>query len=210
MFWDISEVQADKRVQRINHRDPGAALKIAASMNCFISDPKPGLRAILCIGSDRSTGDALGPLVGSRLASLGLARTIVMGTLAEPVHALNLEDKIQALDQKGCNPIIAVDACLGRLETIGLIEIGAGPLLPGAGVKKKLPPVGQAYLSGIVNIGGMMEQMVLQSTRLYTVVTMADVIARGLHLFLTPSRGAARDDRFHRTFIPRPGSAPKF
>ena len=54
----------------------------------------------LCIGSDRVTGDALGPLVGSRLAQYeahppcGSKKTgiEVYGTLALPVHALNLNE----------------------------------------------------------------------------------------------------------------------
>jgi hypothetical protein len=34
-----------------------------------------------CIGSDRSTGDALGPLVGQRLERLGHPREGIIGTL---------------------------------------------------------------------------------------------------------------------------------
>ena len=76
--------------------------------------------------------------------------------------------------------MIAVDASLGKPGSVGLIEVGRGPLMPGAGVNKKLPPVGHIYLSGIVNLGGFMEQMVLQSTRLFHVFEIAMVIARGL------------------------------
>ena len=68
---------------------------------------------------------------------------------------------------------------------MGLIEVGRGPLMPGAGVNKHLPPVGQIYLSGIVNIGGFMEQMVLQSTRLHHVLEIARVMAEGLQQALT-------------------------
>lgn len=187
MIPDAGPVQPNGPVHRVNHRHPQAVLIIASRLSYILPNPGQKPRAILCIGSDRSTGDALGPLVGSRLASLELPRpTIIMGTLAEPVHALNLFAKTQELGNRGCAQIIAVDACLGRPETIGLVEIGTGPLHPGAGVKKKLPPVGQAYLSGIVNTGGAMEQLVLQSTRLYTVITLAEVIAGALHLFLAP------------------------
>ncbi len=76
--------------------------------------------------------------------------------------------------------MIAVDASLGKPGSVGLIEVGKGPLMPGAGVNKKLPPVGHIYLSGIVNLGGFMEQMVLQSTRLYHVLEIAMVISNGL------------------------------
>ena len=53
--------------------------------------------AFACIGTDRSTGDALGPLVGQRLLKLGFDRTPVIGTLEEPLHALNLEERLLPL-----------------------------------------------------------------------------------------------------------------
>ena len=43
----------------------------------------------LCIGTDRATGDALGPLVGSYLLKNGLEN--VYGTVDEPVHAEKFE-----------------------------------------------------------------------------------------------------------------------
>ena len=41
----------------------------------------------LCIGTDRSTGDSLGPLIGSRLEAEGIGDVVVIGTLEHPVHA---------------------------------------------------------------------------------------------------------------------------
>ena len=49
---------------------------------------------ILCIGSDRSTGDSLGPLVGHELNKYHLNNITVYGTLEDPVHAANLSDKL--------------------------------------------------------------------------------------------------------------------
>ena len=45
----------------------------------------------LCIGTDRSTGDSLGPLVGHMLRSRRLKGAAVIGTLDKPVHAMNLD-----------------------------------------------------------------------------------------------------------------------
>ena len=175
---------------RVNYNEPNAAEKIASSVTALITGYEPEyrelLRMILCIGSDRSTGDALGPLVGNHLAKLQLPRTIVLGTLAEPVHALNLETYLNQLEKDGGSSlIIAVDASLGKLGSVGIVEVGRGPLHPGAGVNKKLPPVGHIYLSGIVNLGGFMEQMVLQSTRLFHVMELARVISSGLQRTLS-------------------------
>jgi len=138
-------------------------------------------KVLLCIGTDRSTGDCLGPLVGSKIKSMQQEFFVVYGTLENPVHASNLKDKIDEIYSNYENPfIIAVDACLGRIENVGCINLGDGSLQPGAGVNKTLPPVGQVHITGIVNVGGFMEYLVLQNTRLNIVMRLADVIASGL------------------------------
>lgn len=133
---------------------------------------------VVCIGTDRSTGDSLGPLVGSILEESSLHYFHIYGTLQHPVHAVNLVDRLQTINEKHPNAfILAIDACLGRSTNIGTITISTGPVQPGAAVKKQLPPVGDAHIAGIVNVGGMMEYIVLQNTRLYTVLKMAETIA---------------------------------
>ncbi|HEY8450406.1 MAG TPA: spore protease YyaC [Bacillota bacterium] len=136
----------------------------------------------LCIGTDRSTGDALGPLVGTFLARHGVPAERILGTLDEPVHAANLQD---ALRSHGLlNPqhrlVVAIDACLGPPENVGTLNLGVGSLRPGAGVHKQLPAVGDLYLTGTVNTGGFMEFFVLQNTRLSLVMRMATVAAEAL------------------------------
>ena len=42
----------------------------------------------LCIGTDRSTGDSLGPLIGSKLAAEVTGDVTVIGTLEHPVHRM--------------------------------------------------------------------------------------------------------------------------
>ncbi|MFX4262969.1 spore protease YyaC [Pelotomaculum propionicicum] len=138
-------------------------------------------RILLCIGTDRSTGDCLGPLVGTKIDLLNQEYFEVYGTLDNPVHASNLKDTLEKIYSKYKNPlIIAVDACLGRIENVGCINLGDGSLSPGAGVNKSLPPVGQIHITGIVNVGGFMEYIVLQNTRLNIVMRLADVIVSGL------------------------------
>lgn len=136
---------------------------------------------LLCIGTDRSTGDSLGPLVGSKVADRLPPQVTVYGTLDQPVHAVNLEATIDEIKRNFEKPfIIAVDACLGRTESIGFINIKSGPLRPGTGVNKHLPAVGQMHIIGVVNVGGFMEYLVLQNTRLSLVMRMAEVISAGL------------------------------
>jgi putative sporulation protein YyaC len=137
---------------------------------------------VFCIGTDRSTGDALGPIVGSALERLYPNHVAIYGTLDSPVHAVNLQETIDYVKKKHPNPlIIAVDACLGQLNSVGKITVAHGPIKPGAGVKKQLPEVGTFHITGIVNIGGFMEYFVLQNTRLSVVMKMGEVIATSLH-----------------------------
>lgn len=137
----------------------------------------------LCIGTDRSTGDSLGPLIGYKLSNqLSKYSDIhVHGTLDDPVHAKNLKEKIKMLNEAYENPlIIAIDACLGKTDRIGFVKIGSGPLKPGAGVNKDLPAVGHMHITGIVNLSGYMEYLVLQNTRLSLVMKMAETITDGI------------------------------
>lgn len=143
---------------------------------------------IVCIGTDRSTGDSLGPLVGSRLQTLLSAESCpVYGTLEQPVHAVNLTETIASINRLYAQPfIIAVDACLGQLSSVGIVTVGLGPLKPGAGVNKTLPEVGDIHITGIVNVGGFMEYFVLQNTRLSVVMRMAECIAQSLSETILP------------------------
>jgi putative sporulation protein YyaC len=143
----------------------------------------PPRRPVLffCIGTDRSTGDALGPLIGTRLVALGLDASHVWGTLDSPVHAANLHAAIDEAYSSFQNAyVIAADACLGRLENVGMVTVSRGPLRPGTGVSKTLPPIGDIHVTGIVNVGGYMEYLVLQNTRLSVVIRMAEVISKAL------------------------------
>jgi putative sporulation protein YyaC len=136
---------------------------------------------ILCIGTDRSTGDSLGPLIGSKLVNARMHQFKVYGTLDEPVHAVNLQETIELIQNNEDNPfILAIDACLGRTESVGFISIKEGSLQPGTGVNKTLPAVGNLQIIGIVNVGGFMEYMVLQNTRLSLVMKMANIISQGI------------------------------
>ncbi|WP_134683592.1 spore protease YyaC [Brevibacillus migulae] len=148
----------------------------------FRSTPADQDVVILCIGTDRSTGDSLGPLVGTKLHARYSRQYHVYGTLEHPVHAMNLAEKLDEIQHTHHNPLmIAIDACLGQFSSVGSINVIDGPLKPGAGVKKELPAVGTFHITGIVNVGGFMEYFVLQNTRLYIVMQMAEIIAAGIH-----------------------------
>lgn len=153
--------------------------KLASILNELDKEGKKTLIAI-CIGTDRSTGDSLGPLVGTKLENLRTPLK-VFGTLNNPIHATNLEENLTEIRKLHPDALaIAIDACLGRSENIGHITFSRGPLKPGAGVNKILPQVGDVHFTGIVNVSGYMEYFVLQNTRLSLVWNIAELIATSI------------------------------
>lgn len=189
---------------RVHWNDPLAVDYLSLTIaNLPVSDKV----TIVCVGTDRSTGDCLGPLVGTQLmkekARGRLSPNItVYGTLDEPVHALNLADYSRRLAgaEHRSSTIIALDACLGRSKSIGYISVKRGPLHPGTGVNKQLPSVGDYHIIGIVNVSGFMEHVVLQNTRLSLVMRMSEVIARALIVGLA-SGSAPREAALSAQFL---------
>ena len=174
----------------INSSSPFALSRFSNLITTYLSEQslKNKDLTILCIGTDRSTGDSLGPLVGHKLSPLikNYKDINVLGTLEHPVHAQNLESTIVSINKESKNPfVLAIDSSLGKQDRVGYLSIKNSPLRPGAGVNKILPSVGDMSITGIVNIGGMMEYMVLQNTRLSLVMNMADIISKSLYLSIS-------------------------
>ncbi|AKG36877.1 MULTISPECIES: spore protease YyaC [Paenibacillus] len=167
---------------KISHTDPEIYSAIIHRLLFHFSRARAGAQiVVVCIGTDRSTGDALGPLVGTALSRFHSPLFSLYGTLDNPVHAVNLEETLNLIRERHDNPyIIGIDACLGHSTSVGSIQVVEGPLRPGAGVNKQLPPVGDIHLTGIVNVGGFMEYFVLQNTRLSLVMKLSEIIASSL------------------------------
>src|SRR5699024_5755721 len=143
--------QTHKTRLSLNYKEPFVYQKIGL----FIFEWMPYHSeeiVIVCIGSDRATGDALGPLTGSMLIKHKHSKYSVYGTLEEPIHALNLKQQIKQIKKQHPNAfIIAIDACLGRASSVGHITASIGALKPGLALKKDLPKVGDFHVTGIVN-----------------------------------------------------------
>ena len=132
----------------VNTQKPDSSREIARLLGKCIKRHKRDWAEIvfLCIGSDRVTGDCLGPYVGYRLSQHQLPGIFVYGTLNQPVHAVNLSDITDFISRN--HPfalVIAIDASLGDERHLGYVTIGNGSLYPGAAVQKDLPPVGDIY-----------------------------------------------------------------
>ncbi|MFB4168768.1 spore protease YyaC [Virgibacillus sp. JSM 102003] len=162
------------------HNDPTLTDAMSERLTSWF--PKiPREYVVVCIGTDRSTGDALGPLAGTFLSEKKPKHITIYGTLADPVHAINLKDHIKLINGHHKDAfIIAVDASLGKSTSVGSIISDVGSLRPGAALNKDLPSVGDIHITGVVNISGFMEYSILQNTRLSLVVEMAKSIASTL------------------------------
>lgn len=178
------KIKQDRTVLYFNANEAGASFEFGRALYGLLQKHSYQERSVvfLCIGSDRATGDCLGPILGYKLAQLKSKRYKVYGTLEKPVHAKNLQETIAHIYQTEYNPlIIAIDASLGQSAHIGYFTLGEGPLKPGAGVQKELPSVGDLFITGIVNLSGFLDHMLLQTTRLSTVMSLADRIHLGIY-----------------------------
>jgi putative sporulation protein YyaC len=172
-------------ISYFNSSEKNTAYELGCMLIDLLKDPFLLNKTLifLCIGSDRATGDCLGPIIGYKLSKFNRHYNyFVYGTLEEPVHAKNLKDTIDMIYQNHEDAfIIAIDASLGKSNHIGYITLGEGSLKPGAGVDKNLPEVGDVFITGIVNFSGVLDNMLLQTTRLNVVMAMADQICLAIN-----------------------------
>lgn len=181
-------VECESSPLYININNPTHFSELSSALSGYLFKYLPlynNQLVIVCIGTDRATGDSLGPLIGYKLNDLRLDKVTLYGTLENPVHAKNLPEtmeQISLLHSKAL--VIAIDACLGSMQNVGCVSLGEGPIKPGAGVKKELPPIGHLHITGIVNFSSLMNMVILQNTRLSLVMKMADVIASSIRYCL--------------------------
>ncbi|MBD3922565.1 spore protease YyaC [Paenibacillus sp. PR3] len=136
--------------------------------------------AFVCIGTDCSTGDAFGPLVGTALRSRGWNN--VNGTMEQPLDAKRIAH--EGIHQPAEAIVIAIDACLGKPESIGMFAVAEGPLKPGEGIGLNLAPVGDYSIAGVVNRQGPRPYQTLQATSLHLVMQMAESAAAAIDIAL--------------------------
>lgn len=135
--------------------------------------------AIMAIGSDRATGDCIGPLVGQLLG--GKCGAPVFGTLRSPVTALNLEHSYTCLKLRHPRgKVIAIDSCVGKKEDIGAIKVSDGGLYPAAAMGKKMRKIGDISITAVVTD----KKELLGTVRLGLVYEMASAIAAALGMLL--------------------------
>jgi putative sporulation protein YyaC len=144
----------NRRTEYFNPNMENSSVKLGKAIISMIQEANAEERdmILICIGTDRATGDALGPLIGDYVLNHNTCYNVA-GTLQYPVHALNIKETIKNIYMDFDNPfVIAIDASLGLQKDLGKITISNFHIFPGKGVNKKLPAIGDISITGIVNI----------------------------------------------------------
>ena len=151
-----------------------------------ILPPESAVPVILCIGSDLSVGDSLGPVTGTKLKErLAGLNCYIYGTLAKPITAHEVKYMNEFLrSTHPDSPIIAIDAAVGLAGDIGLIKLAKRGIKPGSGANKKLSKVGDVSIMGIVAERSMFNYSLFSATRLNLVYKMAEIIAEGVSSYI--------------------------
>lgn len=185
-LWDRIAIRGNREVYYYDTKRSFEAEEFATRLYDMIcleqENGKTAGVVFLCIGTDRSTGDSLGPLIGYKLQER-LGSLEILGTLDRPVHAMNLDtyQVILRAEYPGY-VVVAVDASVGNMDHIGYVTLGKGSLKPGLGVSKELRAVGDIFITGIVGSCGSFDPLMLQSIRLSIVMRMADCISKSIYL----------------------------
>lgn len=136
----------------------------------------------LCVGSEKHILDCFGPLTGTMLCERepGL---VVYGTLDKPLHAKNLSREVPVIKEKHSGKIVvAIDASVGKEEELGMIKVKNSPLIPGKALARRLPPVGDLSIIGIVGMRlSKKDTGFLNSGSLTHVYHMAKLIAEAVY-----------------------------
>ena len=158
---------------------------VCLALKKILKDNKD-LPVILCIGSDLSVGDSLGPVTGTRLKEkLAGLNCYVYGTLAKPITAHEVKYMNDFLKSTHPDsPVIAVDAAVGNAGDIGLIKVAKRAIKPGSGANKKLNKVGDVSIMGIIAERSVFNYSLFSATRLNIIYKMAEIISEGITTFI--------------------------
>ena len=152
-----------------------------------IVSPGENPPVIICIGSDLSVGDSLGPITGTKLKEkLKGTNCYIYGTLSQPITAHEIKfvnDFVR--NTHPSSPVIAIDAAVGGAGDIGMMRVAKRGVAPGSGANKKLAKVGDVSIIGIIAEKSVFNFSILSATRLNMVYKMANIIAEGVASFVT-------------------------
>ncbi len=136
---------------------------------------------IVCVGSDLSVGDSLGPIIGSELKYKLKGKAYVYGTLESPITALEINVLIKTINKlHPKSKILVVDAAVGKSGDVGVIKLSDVGIKPGLGVNKDFNEIGDVSIIAIVAEKTEKDLGLLIGTRLNLVKKISNVIISSL------------------------------
>ncbi|MMZ45719.1 hypothetical protein D3C75_410260 [compost metagenome] len=100
---------------------------------------------ILCIGTPRVNGDAVGPMVGTMLLKRGVAGDVnIIGTLEKPVIKTNYIERLKELREDAY--LIVVDAAVAPRGPVPSYMLRVGQMIPGASRDTTHNPIGDIVI----------------------------------------------------------------
>ena len=142
----------------------------------------------LCVGTDRMTGDCLGPLVGTRLeeklAPYNIFNITIYGTLKENLCYSNMKDQLEHMKMNHPNAcVVVIDAALSDEEKIGKIFVEQRKMTLGKGLHKSQIKVGDISIKAVVGKNyklPMHNFSILQNISLNSIIALSEIIADGI------------------------------
>lgn len=161
----------------LHYRENNSVKKIADRLNYYFGGKRP---IVVCIGTDLTIGDSLGPIVGTMLTERKL-NAFIYGTLTTPITAKDVVSMRRFLTcAHPMSRILVIDAAIGKKEDLGYIKTCHAPIKPGLGADKNLPEIGNVNIIGIVAEKSSANYSFLNLTRLSKVYEMSKIIADGI------------------------------
>lgn len=156
--------------------------------NIYSLDRRFSNYIFLCIGTDKVTGDAFGPLVGKFLNELienEYENIFIEGTLESPISYINIDERLEKIYKVYEDPcLIVIDSALSNDEEIGNIVVRKGKTNLGMGLNKKMHNIGDLSINGIIAKDYKIPKYNfynLQNISLNFIMNFAQLVANGIY-----------------------------
>lgn len=142
----------------------------------------------LCIGSEKISGDSVGPIVGSILKNRYKLPCPILGTEDKPVNGVNLPHYIENIRTVFPNHrIIAIDSAVGSKKDMWTIKIKKGGVVAGGAITSKNPRIGDIGILAVVGEKNDDVLSTLLQAPLDRVERIAERIAKTIYNVFAPT-----------------------
>lgn len=132
----------------------------------------------LCIGSEKISGDSLGPMVGTLLKEKHKVPYPVIGTEEHPVNGVNIGRYKEHIKKYfPTHKIVAIDAALGEKTDLFQVRFREGGVKAGGAIGANNTLIGDIGVLGVVGEKGGNAMQTLLDASFPSVLNLAEKIA---------------------------------